>query len=127
MTRGFPIRVSIVATPDAMVSPVSGLFETFTSVGPMAAAEGEAPSDSAPFEVEIVGPCAGPMRSASGLPITAHRAVEEVAETDIVIVPSMEMHGNGDWVPGRYPRIVAWIRAMHARGRRSARRARAAC
>ena len=116
MIREFPVRVSIVATPDAMVSPVSGLFEAFKSVGPMAAAEGDAPSDSAPFEVEIVGPCAGPMPSASGLPISAHRSVEEVAETDVVIVPSMQMHRKGDWVPGRYPRIVAWIRAMHARG-----------
>jgi transcriptional regulator GlxA family with amidase domain len=28
----------------------------------------------------------------------------------------MEMHGSGDWIPGRYPRIVAWIRDMHAGG-----------
>jgi len=116
MTRGSPVRVSIVATPDAMVSPVSGLFETLTAVGPFAAAEADLPPDSAPFDVEIVGPFAGPMRSASGLSITAHRSVDEVAETDIVIVPSMEMHDSGDWIPGRYPRIVAWIRDMHAGG-----------
>jgi transcriptional regulator GlxA family with amidase domain len=111
-----PIRVSIVATPDTMVSPASGLFETLMAVGPMAAAEHERPSSSAPFDVEIVGPVAGPMRSASGLPITAHRSVEHVAETDVVIIPSMEMRPRGDWVPGRYPRIVSWIRAMHSHG-----------
>jgi transcriptional regulator GlxA family with amidase domain len=116
MTRDSPIRVSIVATPDAMVSPVSGLFETLTSVGPTVAAEDVSPSGSAAFEVEIVGRFAGPVRSASGLPITAHRSVEEVAETDVVIVPSMEMQDRGDWIPGRYPQIVAWIRAMHAGG-----------
>jgi transcriptional regulator GlxA family with amidase domain len=116
MTRGSPVRVSIVATPDALVSPVSGLFETLISVGPFAAAEADLPPDSAPFDVEIVGRFAGPMRSASGLSITAHRSVDEVAETDIVIVPSMEMHGSGDWIPGRNPRIVAWIRDMHAGG-----------
>jgi len=116
MTRDWPIRVSIVATPDAMVAPVSGLFETFRLVGPLAVAEGDAPSGTAPFEVEIVGRFAGEIRSASGLPIMAHRSVDEVAETDVVIVPSMEMHGRGDWVPGRYPRIVTWLRDMHARG-----------
>lgn len=105
-----------MATPDAMVSPVSGLFETLTAVGPVAAAEGDARSATAPFDVEIVGPCAGPIRGASGLPITAHRSVDEVSETDIVIVPSMEMHDKGDWIPGRYPGLVAWIRAMHAAG-----------
>ncbi len=116
MSRNAPVRVSIVATPDAMVSPVSGLFETLMAVGPMVVAEEGAPSDTAPFAVEIVGPSAGPMPSASGLPITAHRSVEEVAQTDVVIVPSLEMHGKGDWIPGRYPRIVAWIRTMHAGG-----------
>ena len=116
MTRDLPIRVSIVATPDAMVSPVSGLYETLTSVGPLIAAEDDVPPGRAPFSVEIVGRFAGPMRGASGLTIIAHRSVEEVAETDIVIVPSMEIDGRGDWIPGRYPRIVAWMRAMHAGG-----------
>jgi transcriptional regulator GlxA family with amidase domain len=116
MTRDQPVRVSILATPDAMVSPVAGLFEAFASVGPIAVAEGDAPPGSAPFEVEIVGPSAGALPSASGLPIAAHRSVEEVAATDVVIVPSMRMHDRGDWIPGRYPRIVAWIRAMHAGG-----------
>jgi transcriptional regulator GlxA family with amidase domain len=116
MTRDPPIRVSIVATPDAMVSPVSGLFEAFVSVGPIAVAEGDAPPGSSPFAVEIVGPVAGPLPSASGLPITAHRSVDEVDATDVVIVPSMQMHERGDWIPGRYPRIVAWIRTMHDRG-----------
>jgi transcriptional regulator GlxA family with amidase domain len=116
MTSDVPIRVSIVATPDAMVSPVSGLFETLMSVGPMAAAEGDMPPDRAPFEVEIVGPAPGTMRGASGLAITTHRSVADVAETDVVIVPSMEMHAHGDWIPGRYPGLVTWIRAMHAQG-----------
>ena len=116
MPRDSPVRVSILATPDSMASPVSGLFETFASVGPLAIAEGDAPAGTVPFDVEIVGPDAGPMRSASGLPIAVHRAVDDVAGTDVLIVPSMQMHGSGDWLPGRYPRIVAWIRAMHAGG-----------
>jgi transcriptional regulator GlxA family with amidase domain len=44
------------------------------------------------------------------------RAIEEVAATDVVIVPSMQMHHDGDWTPGRYPRVLAWIRAMYAGG-----------
>jgi transcriptional regulator GlxA family with amidase domain len=111
-----PVRVSILATPDAMVSPVSGLYETFKLVGPMVAAEERAPSASAPFDVEIVGRFAGPIVGASGLTITAHRSIEDVAETDVVIVPSMQMHGKGDWIPNRYPRVVTWLRAMHAGG-----------
>jgi transcriptional regulator GlxA family with amidase domain len=84
-----------------MVSPITGLFEILKSVG---------------FEVEIVGASAGPMTGATGLPVTAQRSVEEIAETDLVLVPSMALRDDGDWSPGRYPRLVAWIRAMHAGG-----------
>jgi len=109
-------RISILAIPDAMVSPVTGLFETLKSAGPFATSEDRPDGDRDPFEVEIVGQAAGQIEGASGLTITAHRALEDVAATDVVIVPSMEMHGQGDWVPGRYPRIVSWIREMHAGG-----------
>lgn len=110
------VRVSILATPDAMISPISGLFELLGYAGTMAAREGEAEAGTAPFYVEIVGASPDSIRSASGLPIAVHRAIEEVAATDVVIVPSMQMHDDGDWTSGRYPRLLAWIRAMYARG-----------
>jgi transcriptional regulator GlxA family with amidase domain len=110
------VRVSILATPDAMVSPISGLFELLGYAGSMAAREGEGEAGRAPFDVEIVGASGGPVHSASGLRIAVHRTIDEVAATDVVIVPSMQMHDDGDWTPGRYPRVLAWIRAMYARG-----------
>ena len=101
------VRVSIVATPDTMASPVTGMFEFLTSVE----------DDDVPtFDVEIVGEAAGPMPSPAGLPIPVHRSVDDVAETDIVIVPSMQFHEEGDLLPGRYPAIVGWIRAMYDAG-----------
>src|SRR3546814_14712640 len=38
-----------------------------------------------------------------------------MAVTDIVIVPSILLPPEG-WVTGRQPELVAWLRAMHARG-----------
>ncbi len=111
-----PIRVSIVATPDSMVSPVGGLFETFKSAGAIAATEDRDQESGDPFEIEIVGERAGPIEGASGLTISAQRAVGQVDRTDVVIVPSMALDDEVDWVPGRYPAMVAWIRAMHERG-----------
>jgi hypothetical protein len=58
--------------------------------------------------------------------VSAHRSIAGVAETDIVIVPSMQMHDDGDWTPARYPRIITWLRAMHAGGATICRPARAA-
>jgi transcriptional regulator GlxA family with amidase domain len=48
-------------------------------------------------------------------PLGAHRRCDEVERTDIVIVPLMMVDGV-DWVCGRSPGIVGWLREMHARG-----------
>lgn len=109
------IRVSLVATPDAMVSPVSGLFEVLAGAAAMAGSAADGPATSR-IEPEIVGTSVGPMQGASGLPITVHRSIDDVGRTDVVIIPSMEMTESGDWVPGRYPGIVRWIKTMYERG-----------
>ena len=109
------IRVSLVATPDAMVSPVSGLFEVLA--GAAAIAESGADGSGARgFEPEIVAAAAGPLRGSSGLPLPVHRSIDDVESTDVVVVPSMEMTATGDWIPGRYPGIVRWIRNMYEGG-----------
>ena len=66
---GHPTRISIVATPDSMVSPVGGFFETFKSAGSMAAPEDRDGRRGEPFEVEIVSERAGPVHGATGLTI----------------------------------------------------------
>lgn len=55
------------------------------------------------------------MKLASGLPIEVNRAIDEIAATDIVIVPSILLSGN-EWQTGRYPDLIAWLKAVHARG-----------
>ncbi len=105
-----------MAIPEAMVSPVSGLFEAFKGAGSMAVPEERGQSSAEPFEVEIVGERAGAIEGPSGLTIGAQRAVAEVEQTDVVIVPSMALEEEVDWLPGRHPAMVAWIRAMYERG-----------
>jgi transcriptional regulator GlxA family with amidase domain len=99
-----------------MVSPVSGLFETFKAAGLMAAPQDRDQARGEPFEVEIVGERAGTIEGPSGLTIGAQRAVGEVDQTDVVIVPSTALDEEVAWVPGRHPAMVAWIRAMYERG-----------
>jgi transcriptional regulator GlxA family with amidase domain len=69
-----------------------------------------------PFAAEIVAERAGVIESPSGLALTAHRSVNEVAETDVVIVPSMEFGEGDEWERGRYPRLVQWLRQVYERG-----------
>jgi transcriptional regulator GlxA family with amidase domain len=108
------IRISVVALPEAGVSPATGIYETLAGVGPLVA-EGEG-SDTDPFEVELVGVSRGPVGAETGLSVEAQRSVDEVERTDVVIVPSMGLDPDGGWRTGRYPSVVDWIRRMHAGG-----------
>jgi transcriptional regulator GlxA family with amidase domain len=111
-----PTQIRIVATPESGVSPVTGMFEVLRSVAPLIAPEDQRAGGRGPFDVEIVAESAGVMESASGLAITAHRSVDEVTQTDVVIVPSMVFRSEGEWTPGRYPKLVAWLRDMYDGG-----------
>jgi transcriptional regulator GlxA family with amidase domain len=68
-----------------------------------------------PFAVEIVGEAVGPLDLVSGLPVPVQRSIDGIDACDIVIVPSVVVPETG-WETGRYPRLVAWLKEMHARG-----------
>src|SRR5512134_2289402 len=108
------IRVSLLAIPDAMFSTLSGLYDAF-NVFPILGTFDDAVPASSPFRVEIVAPDRSPAMTASGLPLTAHRSIDEIDRTDIVILPSMMVDGS-KWICGRYPETVRWLSAMHAGG-----------
>lgn len=111
--RHAPLHVTLVATPDAQVSPLSGLYETLNAFRLLRSFEQDLPPQ--PFDVEIVAPSTDTVRGASGLPLGAHRTHEEVERTDIAIVPLM-MVKTPDWVTGRYPRLVDWLGRQHQNG-----------
>src|SRR5262245_32306420 len=90
-----PYRVSLVAIPEAMTFTLNGLFEVFGSFGLLSAQDPSLPR-SAPFTVEIVAAQRGMSPTASGLPVLAHAGIDEVARTDLVIVPSVMVDG-GEW------------------------------
>jgi len=112
-TRERPLHVTLIATPDAQVSPLSGLYETLTAFELLSSFERDVPAR--PFDVEIVAPSREAVSGASGLPLGAHRTPAEIERTDIAIVPLMMLE-SPDWETGRYPGIVEWLRSRHANG-----------
>ena len=109
-----PVRVSLLAIPDAMASSLSGLYEVLSGFDLFATMGGPA-AGPAPFQVEVVSPVATPTTTASGLTLTPDRTLAQVAGTDIVILPSM-LVADGEWRPGRYPEVVCWLKAMNEGG-----------
>lgn len=107
-----PLHVSLLAFPDAFVSTITGVFDVLNSFQMLAGHDGMPPSP--PFRVDIVAELAGPVDLASGMPVVANRSIDEVAATDIIIVPSVMVQDS--WDPGRYPALVDWLQRMHAQG-----------
>jgi transcriptional regulator GlxA family with amidase domain len=108
-----PRRVSLLALPESTGTPIHGLYETLVLVD--AVASDTAEGGARLFDVEIVGPERGVFPSACGLPLEVHRAVRDVDETDIVITASM-LFERQEWITGRHPEVVEWLRRMHATG-----------
>lgn len=111
---GCRLHVSLVAIPDAVISTLSGIYDVLNSFGMLSGADASIP-DVPPFRVEIVGAEPGPVPLASGLSVATHRSVDQVAASDIVIVPSVLVDAEG-WRKGRYPKLVDWLVAMHEGG-----------
>jgi transcriptional regulator GlxA family with amidase domain len=108
------IHVSLVMTPDTMLSTLIGIYDVLNCFELLGTFSGAVP-DTNPFQAEIVASTGEHTHTASGLPVTAHRTVDELDHTDIIIIPSMILKG-GDWKTGRYPKVVNWLSEMHAQG-----------
>lgn len=114
MTQDQARRVSIVATPETYASPLISISDVLNSISGLRDFDDEMP-ETPPYDVEIVALSRAPMMTASGIPIAAHRAIDEVESTDIVIIPSL-MTDSNRWQRGRHPAIADWLRSMHAAG-----------
>ena len=106
-------HVTLLATPDTQVAPLSGLYETLNSFGLLRSFDPTAPER--PFELEIVAPDGASTCGASGLPTGARHTPESIERTDVAIIPLMMVHGP-HWKTGRYPRLVEWLRRQHDHG-----------
>lgn len=112
-TGSEPLRVAIVALPDAVISTLTGLYDVLNGAAMMGLT---APGQRS-FSVRIVGESRGLLGLASGVPVEVQAAVDEITECEIVIVPSILLSPSG-WQVGRYPKLTDWVMQMHAGGAR---------
>ena len=113
---GSPLHVSLVALPEGAVSTLFGLYDVLNAFRVLDTLAGTTGAPS-PFRVEIVGERAGTLELAGHVPVAVQKGIDAVEDSDIVIVPSVVLPQAG-WGKGRHPRLVDWLRRMHARGAR---------
>ena len=109
MSETARVKVSLVALPESFLSCLIGLYDTF-EVASSSIAPGRIP-----FDVEIVAQSERVESLTSRFPIVPHRTIDEVDETDLVIVPAAVVD-TVPWEIGRHPDVVRWIRRMYAGG-----------
>jgi len=110
-----PVRVSLIAVPEAMVSSLSGIYDALGCFRLLRTMSDAVPPGD-PFRPEIVGlPGAESVATASGLPLPVHRTLDEVDDADLIILPSLLVE-DGVWTTGRYPGLVQWLRRMNDGG-----------
>jgi len=110
-----PIHVSLAGIPGALSTPITGLYETLHAFPLLRGLFDDIPEEP-PFAVEIVAPRKTNTMAASGLPLSIHRAIEDLERTDIIIVPSMLCPDGYEWRTGNYPDFVDWMTRMHKQG-----------
>jgi transcriptional regulator GlxA family with amidase domain len=108
------VRVCLVALPEVMASTLMGLYDVLNSFH-LLATYGDGLASRAHFKAEIVATAAGPLSSASGVPVEARRSIQQIDSADVIIVPSI-LVARGEWEQGRYPELVKWLTELHAAG-----------
>jgi transcriptional regulator GlxA family with amidase domain len=119
-TTPSPLRVGVVALPDATASTVYGVHDFFASVGRdwEVLVEGRNPDPGAPaVECAIVGPSARGFRAANGSWIRPTAAFGDALDPspDVVCVPDLAIVPGAPIGPGGRE-ACAWVRACHAAG-----------
>lgn len=113
MSETSPVRVTLVATPETQVAPLSGLYEALTAFPLLGDLEPDLPQR--PFDVRIAAPPRVDAVGTEDLRLQAHCTCDDVDHTDIAIVPLMALTGDS-WERGRYPGVVGWLRRQHEAG-----------
>lgn len=105
-------RVTILGLNDTSASIVTGPLDIFIYAGTLWNGIFGEPMTLL-FEVEVVSLDGGPIKCIGGLEINAHRGIESVEQTDLLIIPSVM---NITQTLAREGDVVPWIKKMYERG-----------
>jgi transcriptional regulator GlxA family with amidase domain len=109
------ISVCLVAVPEVSAAVVYGLHETFSAVGTAWGALTGGLNGARRMEPRIVAARREPFRTLGGVTLAPDLTFAEAERADIVVVADLTLEHCAD-LAGRWPDLVAWLRARHAGG-----------
>jgi transcriptional regulator GlxA family with amidase domain len=109
------VSVSLLAVPESTPTSLYGLFETLSGVGSIwGELTGDAPTVRC-IVPRIVAASREPFAAALGTLVRAHASLDEVQQTDVLVVTDLAIPVHED-PRGRWAEQVRWIRSQFEQG-----------
>ena len=109
------LSVSIVAFKECDPSIIYGIYDTLWTAGSLWRSNSNEPVSEVLFSPRIVSAESGPLSLITGVSIVPQLGIDDVEDTDIVIVPNIIVD-TPEMLRGLDRRILDWIRRMHGKG-----------
>ena len=110
-----PLKVAILAVPEATASTLYGMFDLFSSPGRDYQFITRGVAGAQRMTPYIVARQKAGFDAANGIPIVPHHDFASAPQPDIVCIPDFFVN-PGDSVAGQYDSEAQWLKAMHGRG-----------
>lgn len=112
-----PLRVSIVTFRECDPSILYGIFDTLWIAGAHWKSHSNEPTSEVLFAPRLVAAEPGPLTLITGVTIMPHATLDEVDDTDYVLVPNVVVD-TPDTIRALDRRLLEWIARMHRKGAR---------
>ena len=110
-----PAEVLLLAVPETAGSALYGMLDVLRAAGNLWQALVRTEPERSFFTVRIAGPGRRAFACGNGIPVRPDVSVDEDPRAPIVVLPEIWL-GPDESIAGRYPRIMSWLRRLHADG-----------
>lgn len=107
--------VFLVAVPETAGSALYGMVDVLAATGSIWQTLARSGESGQVFNPVIVSERREPFLCGNGIPVQPAVAIDEIGAAEVVIVPELWLGPDED-LKGRYPGLIAWLRAMHRAG-----------
>ncbi|MDT3680077.1 MAG: helix-turn-helix domain-containing protein [Burkholderiaceae bacterium] len=105
----------LVAVPETAGSALYGMVDVLAATGSIWQALVRSGPGERKFNPVIVSERRSPFLCGNGIPVQPGACIEDIPAAPVVIVPEIWIGPDED-LHGRYPRLIAWLSAMHGAG-----------
>jgi len=106
------LSISILALEETMVYTLAGPHDIFSSLSLFN--KSSQVNNHLTSSTHIVGPQKGLITCYNGLAINCQKTLEEVSQTDLIIIPSLELPDKP--LLHKYPELKHWLKTHHNQG-----------